>query len=248
MMIIFILIINLIIGILIGISGIAGFLLPLTYVGFLNFEPTLSLCLSFLAFLTSGVVSSIYYYKKQMLRLEIGKYIAAGCIIGSTIAIYLSNFMSQEIVKILMYIVVLISGMRLIYPSGGENYYSSGNKSPLLLVLIGIFIAIFCTLSGAGGPVLLVPLLMNYNINALESVATSLFLSVFIAVPSFVGYISKINISDNFIILLTVVISHGVGCLIGNKIADKIKMKQLKRVIGLGTVFVSLYMLSTMVI
>ena len=42
---------NLIVGTLVGVSGIAGFLLPIVFTGYLGMDLSLSLALSFISFL-----------------------------------------------------------------------------------------------------------------------------------------------------------------------------------------------------
>ena len=49
---------NIIVGACVGLTGIAGFLLPMFYTGFLNMPSTEALALSFSAFLVSGIIGS----------------------------------------------------------------------------------------------------------------------------------------------------------------------------------------------
>ena len=50
---------NLLVGGCIGLTGIAGFLLPMFYTGFLGMPSSESLALSFVAFLISGILGSV---------------------------------------------------------------------------------------------------------------------------------------------------------------------------------------------
>ena len=69
---------NLIVGGCIGLCGIAGFLLPIIYVGFMGMPLTQALTLSFLAFLISGVIGSFNFYKQGNLDLKISLYFKWG--------------------------------------------------------------------------------------------------------------------------------------------------------------------------
>lgn len=51
---------NLIVGGLIGLTGVAGFLLPMLYAGYLGMNVSESLVLSFFAFLISGLIYHSY--------------------------------------------------------------------------------------------------------------------------------------------------------------------------------------------
>ena len=51
--------VNLIVGVCIGLTGIAGFLLPMFYTGFLGMPAVESLALSFAAYFISGALGSV---------------------------------------------------------------------------------------------------------------------------------------------------------------------------------------------
>ena len=56
------------VGGLIGMTGVAGFLLPMLYAGYLKMSVAESLALSFCAFFVSGVLGSWNYYKQKNLH------------------------------------------------------------------------------------------------------------------------------------------------------------------------------------
>lgn len=70
MSMILILLLNLLVGACIGLTGIAGFLLPMFYTGFLGMPAGESLALSFSAFLISGALGSVTYYRQGNLDLK----------------------------------------------------------------------------------------------------------------------------------------------------------------------------------
>lgn len=74
---------NCLVGGLIGICGIAGFLLPIFYTGALGYTVDMALAYSFLAFLVSGILGSVNYKRAgnldipMSLRLGIGSFVGA---------------------------------------------------------------------------------------------------------------------------------------------------------------------------
>lgn len=56
MTLLLVIIMNALVGACIGLTGIAGFLLPMFYAGFLGLTPIESLALSFAAFIVSGIL------------------------------------------------------------------------------------------------------------------------------------------------------------------------------------------------
>ena len=74
---------NFVVGGCIGLTGIAGFLLPMFYAGFLDMPSSASLALSFAAFLISGILGSVNYYKSGNLDLKTASVLSAGSFVGA---------------------------------------------------------------------------------------------------------------------------------------------------------------------
>ena len=91
-----------IVGLLIGWSGIAGFLLPIFFVGYLNMPIMSALAISFFCFLISGVLGSVGYYKKGSLPIKISLVIGCGSFIGSIVGVYLNKLLPSNVVTILL--------------------------------------------------------------------------------------------------------------------------------------------------
>ena len=83
---------NLIVGTLVGVSGIAGFLLPIVFTGYLGMDLSLSLALSFISFLTSGIIGSYRYQTQGQMDLKFGVLVGIGSIAGAVLGVKL-NFM-----------------------------------------------------------------------------------------------------------------------------------------------------------
>ncbi len=238
---------NLLVGILIGVSGVAGFLLPLFYTGFFALDLRTSLSYSFLAFIVSGAISAYSFYKKDRLNLRVGKIISIGCIAGALVAVVVSNAIPSMFIKLLMYSVILYSGVNILKSRGSSSDDGEKEHSTAKLAIVGFFVSIICSLSGAGGPVILVPLLIGFGLNVLEAIGTSLFISIFIGLPAFIGYLDFSSFGEKFPVMFFIVIFHGFGVLIGNRLVDTIDVDKLKKVIAISTIFLSIFMIVKLV-
>ncbi len=70
-----------------------------------------------------------------------------------------------------------------------EKKSRPGQKMPLWFWLaFGAVTGLICALSGAGGPILVMPLLVVFGVPVKTAVGIALFNSIFIAVPSSIGY------------------------------------------------------------
>lgn len=80
---------NFVVGGLIGMTGIAGFLLPILYVGYMNHKKTGALDLSFAISLS------------------------AGSFFGAVLGVFLNSMIPEQTVKNILYLVVLVSGISI---------------------------------------------------------------------------------------------------------------------------------------
>lgn len=256
----------------IGICGIAGFLLPMLYTGALGFDVTYALALSFLAFLVSGIIGSRNYYKAGNLDVKMSLKLGIGSLIGAVAGVFLQAMIEKSIAKIILYLVVLFSGASILVRMWNEkkktdaanvksdfaethSVTGAGNgvvsqksgktitDNVVFLLFLGIVTGAICSLSGAGGPVLVMPLLVACGVSARIAVGVALFDSVFIAIPACIGYLSRIDWMSAIGLLALIVVTHGVGVWLGSRFAGKVPVQGLKIFVAVFSVCIAIYML-----
>ena len=259
---------NMAVGGCIGICGIAGFLLPMLYTGGLGFDVTYALALSFLAFLVSGIIGSFNYYKAGNLNVRMSLKLGIGSLIGAIAGVFLQSMIEKSTAKTILYLVVLFSGASILVRmwnekrkadsvsakkviSDGKNSASSNPSHPKsiadhmgFLIFLGITTGAICSLSGAGGPVLVMPLLVACGVSARIAVGVALFDSVFIAIPACVGYLSRITWTEILGLLVLIVLTHGIGVWLGSRFAGKVPVQGLKIFVAVFSVCIAIYMLA----
>lgn len=241
----------LIVGLLIGWSGIAGFLLPIFFTGSLNLSVPESLSISFLCFFLSGCIGAYSYHKQDFLPLRPSLILSTGSLVGAVIGVSISRYIPTHIFMFILYLVVLLSGLSILIREwkGHANARNAKEEkrtpppSTAKLLVLGCITAAICALSGAGGPVLVMPILLLCGFHAKEAVGMALFNSIFIAIPSFVGYSLRCDLRDVLDILLICVISHGVGILIGGKTSQWIPVNVLKIGVAVFSIGIAIFKL-----
>lgn len=259
---------NMAVGGCIGICGIAGFLLPMLYTGGLGFDVTYALALSFLAFLVSGIIGSFNYYKAGNLEVRMSLKLGIGSLIGAIAGVFLQSMIEKSTAKTILYLVVLFSGASILIRMWNEkrkadsvsakkvisdekNSASSNPSHPKsiadhmgFLIFLGITTGAICSLSGAGGPVLVMPLLVACGVSARIAVGVALFDSVFIAIPACIGYLSRITWTEILGLLVLIVLTHGIGVWLGSRFAGKVPVQGLKIFVAVFSVCIAIYMLA----
>ena len=253
---------NMAVGGCIGICGIAGFLLPMLYTGGLGFDVTYALALSFLAFLVSGIIGSFNYYKAGNLDVKMSLKLGIGSLIGAIAGVFLQSMIEKSTAKTILYLVVLFSGASILVRMWNEKRKAASaasNESPDssepvrsksiadhmgFLIFLGITTGAICSLSGAGGPVLVMPLLVACGVSARIAVGVALFDSVFIAIPACVGYLSRITWTEILGLLVLIVLTHGIGVWLGSRFAGKVPVQGLKIFVAVFSVCIAIYPLT----
>ncbi len=118
--------------------------------------------------------------------------LSAGSVPGALIGVRLNTLMPVQTVSLVLYGFILLSSIILLNRQRGRGENAEDTHahlhSPSLLVLIGFFTAAFCSFAGAGGPILVVPILAMFALPAKEAVGTALLNSVFIGITASLGY------------------------------------------------------------
>ena len=71
----------------VGLTGVAGFLLPIVYTGLLQMSVTQGRALSFAAFILSGALGSFNYKKAGNLDVSFGLRLSAGSMAGAVLGV-----------------------------------------------------------------------------------------------------------------------------------------------------------------
>lgn len=236
---------NFLVGICIGLTGIAGFLLPMFYTGFMGMPATEALALSFTAFFVSGVLGSVSYYKNGKLDLAPAAVLSIGSFFGALGGVKINLLIPEETIKVILYVVVLLSGISILLRKDSKGTVSerrrkSGKGRWIGYLVLGAVTGAVCAASGAGGPVLVMPLLTLIGFLPHTAVGMSLFNSIFIAVPSAAGYLANAAYMEQMGLMLAIIIvCHGAGVIIGSKNAVKINQTLLKRIVAAGSIAIA---------
>lgn len=238
---------NLVVGALVGISGIAGFLLPIVFTGYLGLDLSLALALSFLSFLTSGIIGSFRYYRQGQMDLKFGILIGIGSLFGAVLGVRLNFIIPLTTAKFFLYLVVLASGLSILLKKKAADD-SASSAGPLLkkrafVLFLGFTTGAVCALSGAGGPVLVMPLLVTFGLPVRTAVGVSLFDSIFIALPACVGYLGASSQENLVLLCFLSIVCQAIGVFFGCGMAGKISVDLLKKAVAVFSIGISLYMI-----
>lgn len=233
------------VGLCIGWCGVAGFLLPILFVNACGLSVTESLLASFLCFAVSGAVGAFNYARRRELPLRPALVLSVGSLAGGLLGAALGGLLAADTVKVILYLVVLLSGAAIAVRELHPRQAAAERAMPrtALLLPLGLVTAVICALSGAGGPVLVMPLLVALGVPAKMAVGAALLDSVFIALPAIAVYGGQCQASAILPLLALAVCSHAVGVFMGSATAAHVPQTLLKRGVAIFSICFALYML-----
>ncbi|MBS6954131.1 MAG: sulfite exporter TauE/SafE family protein [Enterocloster asparagiformis] len=241
---------NLVVGVLVGLTGVAGFLLPIVYTGPLGMGVPEGLALSFAAFIVSGALGSANYRKAGNLDIPFGIRLSIGSLAGAALGVRLNLVIPEGQVKILLYVVVLLSGVSILLrkdraqDQNGEKAGYQITEHLMATLALGFVTGVICSLSGAGGPVLVMPLLVVLGVGVRTAVGVALFNSVFIGIPACIGYMTQCSALDLLPVLGAALAAHGIGVVFGSKNAVRINQLILKKGIAVFSILIAVWKLA----
>ena len=145
----------------------------------------------------------------------------------------------------LLYLVVLLSGISILVrkekaDAGKEEICA---HKAWTTVLLGFVTGAVCSMSGAGGPILVMPLLVAGGMGVRMAVGVALFDSIFIAIPAGAGYFMQSDMSRLFVPLVVAGGAHAVGVYVGSVQAKRIPQKLLKKAIAIFSICIAIWKL-----
>ena len=143
--------------------GVGGGILMIPVLTVLGLEPSQIASTSLIAVTSTGISSTIEYSRQKRIDYFLGLKIAALAIPGAIIGAFLSSYISFEHFKVYFAIILILTGLYIIYRNSilKERRKKTNSKSMHLLFYVGSFTAgIISSLFGIGGGIIFVPLMV----------------------------------------------------------------------------------------
>lgn len=233
-----------IVGILIGCVGIGGVLLvpTLKYLGNISLHQAIPACM--VSFIVAGLVGAAIYARHGTIDRAMAIKICTGALPGAFIGAYLLPYISPVALEIGIGILVLVCGIHALRKGENKNGNIDGSNS-IELGVIGLVTGIGSALSGTGGPLLLVPILIWRKVPVLTAIGLSQVIQIPISLMATLGNVVYGEV--DFRMGLTLGLVLGGGTLLGAKISHKLPFILLKKLVAGLLIIVGLAILYRLV-
>ena len=221
--------IGLIVGVLIGCVGIGGVLLvpSLTYIGGMEVHVAIASCM--FSYLFSGAVGAVEFARRGSIRWSMAIWLCAGAMPGAFLGAAAVARVSARPLEFLIAALIVFSGLHALM-RGPEAETEGRVPKASWLALIGALTGFGSAMSGTGGPLILVPILVWLNVPVLTAVGLSQVIQLPIAALATVGNFTYGRVDVTVGAGIAVVLMLGV--FIGARLAHWISARVLRRVVA----------------
>ena len=219
-----------VVGVLIGMVGVGGVLLPPALVvagGMSAHEATAT---STWAFLFTGAVGTVAYAWRGVVPWRMLLWLAVGIVPAAFLGARTNALLPTPVVLGALALLTLFVGVhQLRRTNAATSETAMGGPQ---LVAIGAAVGFGSALTGTGGPVLLVPVLLVLGVAPLRAVAVSQVAQLPVVLSGSIGYVQA-GLTD--IGLGTVLgIGAAVGAVSGALVATRLHPERLRDVVALA--------------
>jgi uncharacterized membrane protein YfcA len=218
----------LLVGVLVGCIGIGGVLLPpaLVYMGGLDFH--LATATSMWAFLFSAMGGTFTYFRRRNVDWRMAAWLGVAIIPTALVGAWANVALPERVLMAVLAVLLIATGAVSLLRSpvvGHVRHFAA-----LTLLAIGAFVGFGSALTGTGGPILLVPILLLLRTPVRVAVGAGMAISLAVTASSMAGYVYYGSV--DFVLGTALGLVAVVGVLVGARIAHVVKAATLRRVVA----------------
>lgn len=222
-------------GALIGMIGIGGVLLVplLVYVAGFSVHEAIPACV--MSYLFSGIVGAVMFARRGSIRWPMVGWLCAGAMPGAYLGAATVSVTSSTVLEFVIALFIVFSGINALRTTGPAEQVRETIDGKWL-VLIGIITGYSSALTGTGGPLVLVPIMVWLKLPVLAAVGLGQAIQLPIAVLATIGNFAYGEV--NLLLAGIIAVALMIGVVIGVRVAHSIPARLLKRIVAVVLVTV----------
>jgi uncharacterized membrane protein YfcA len=232
-----------VVGILIGGVGIGGVLLvpALRYLGAIPLHVAIPACM--MAYIITGLVGAFIYARHGTINWPLAIKVSLGALPGAYFGAFLLPYLPPLLLELTIGLLIFASGIYALL-SHADQIDARLQAGDCEMITVGIITGIGSALTGTGGPLLLIPILLWRKIPVLTAIGLSQAIQVPISLMATLG--NFIHAEVDLRLGVTLALLLAVGALLGAKTAHLLPAKMMKISVAVLLVAVGLMILLRM--
>ena len=227
-----------VVGVLIGMVGVGGVLLPPSLVALGDLTANEATATSTWAFVLTGAVGTVAYAWRGIVPWDMLARLSVGVVPAAFLGALVNARLPASVVLLGLAALTLLVGVQQLRPQVPRD--TRDDLGTATLVAIGAFVGFGSALTGTGGPVLLVPVLLTLGVAPLRAIAVSQAVQLPVVVAGSVGYLQTGLVDVR--LGTTLGFLAALGVVAGAVVATRIPAEGLRRIVALACIAAGVFL------
>ena len=221
-------------GTLIGIIGIGGVLLVPALVLFGGLGVEEATPVATMSFFFTGVAGTYAYSKTNRISWESVRWLMVGVVPGALAGAALNVSLAPDVLTGVIAVVLGASAVRALAPQKDDTQLEGRELPALAMFGIGIVVGFGSALTGTGGPVLLIPIMLLVGGGVVVTIAASQPVQIPIAVFATAAFLAYGALEWDLGLVLG--LAQVAGVVIGARVGERVPAPILRILVGAALV------------
>jgi uncharacterized protein len=228
-------------GLMIGCFGIGGVILVPALVFLAGIAIQIAIPAAMFAYILSGLVATAVFARNKSIDWRMASSLCIGGTPAAFAGAWAVSVFDTRLLAGCLGVLTLVSGVNSLRPQTDAEIDRATLSSGMLLV-IGTVTGFLSSLTGTGGPLLLVPILLSMRLGVLASVGLSQIFQLPVAIAATAGNLVYGKLDLALGIVLAVSLSG--GSWFGAELAHVVPRATLRAIVASALVIVGLFILA----
>jgi uncharacterized protein len=225
-------------GLMIGGVGIGGVVLVPALVYFGGISIHAAIAAAMLSYILTGLIGTLVYARANSIRWDMAGWLCAGAMPAALAGALAANQASSLALEILIGLLTASSGVHALFASAAGDGSRESPMPNAALGSIGALTGFGSALSGTGGPLILVPILMWLDLPVLMAIGLSQAIQLPIALLATAG--NFFSGSLDLTVGMPLAAGLAVGTFVGARTAHTVPRAALRRAVAIVLIVVGI--------
>ncbi len=221
--------------------GVGGVLLSPLLHHFWDIDLHVAMATSSWSFVFTGITGTFTYARRKTISWRMVVWLSLGILPGALLGAQTNSLLSVPTLTVILGGLIGFSGLNTLLKRGGNKDQKTSKFPVPVLILMGIAVGFGSALTGTGGPVLLVPILMLLHVPILLAIGVSQAAQLPIAIFASIAF--AMNDQIDFRLGTELGIVQAISVLVGAAVAHRIATTTLRRTVATALVAVAILMI-----
>jgi uncharacterized protein len=231
-------------GLMIGCTGIGGVILVPALVFLADIPIETSIPAAMMAYVLSGLVATIVFARNRSIRWDMATWLCAGAAPTAFVGAWGVSVVNPRVLEACLGLLTFSSGLNSLRVQRVADKPERAPSNTRLLI-VGAVTGFLSSITGTGGPLVLVPIMISMSVPVLVAVGLSQVIQLPVAIVATFGNVlyGQLDLELGGILSVSLII----GSWYGAKLAHIVPRTTLRRIVSAVLVVVGAFILGNVI-